>query len=317
MSFVDVHDIEQDLLRDVCEAIKFFDGERGNISTFVESVLSNRSKNYLRNRFTTKRGGNIFFEPFEESDALGRRMADPNNDPRQELMKKIDLELAEKSLSLFQLQLYIFLKRHSMADIANFLKIPYASLHFEAQKIRECIKHAINSQKTLGNGEYRYWKGAGMKNLSVLETMSAKEISALEVGDLMELNEQIVNLNAHVKEMREKLDDGLNLRFAESVKSNLRSDGKDTGTTRFFDGAFQIVAEVPKKIAWDNEQMEELVKRIPEERRKSLVKITYSIEERKYSALPHEYQELFKEARTITPRKTKFQITSVTLDTII
>jgi nitrate reductase assembly molybdenum cofactor insertion protein NarJ len=54
--------------------------------------------------------------------------------------------------------------------------------------------------------------------------------------------------------------------------------------------------------------MEELIKRIPEERRKDIVKITYAIEERKYSALPHEYQELFREARTITPGKTRYQI---------
>jgi hypothetical protein len=138
--------------------------------------------------------------------------------------------------------------------------------------------------------------------------MSAKEISVLEINDLMELNEQIVNLNTHAKELKEKLDDGLNLRFSEAVKNNLRSENKDTGTTRFFDGAFQIVAEVPKKVTWDNEKMEELVKRIPEDRRKSFVKVVYSIEERKYSALPHEYRELFKEARTITPGKTRFQI---------
>jgi hypothetical protein len=54
--------------------------------------------------------------------------------------------------------------------------------------------------------------------------------------------------------------------------------------------------------------MEELVKRIPDERRKDIVKISYSIEERKYSTLPSEYQELFREARTVTPGKTKFQI---------
>jgi hypothetical protein len=38
------------------------------------------------------------------------------------------------------------------------------------------------------------------------------------------------------------------------------------------------------------------------------VKISYAIAERKYSALPFEYQELFKEASTVTPGKTNFQI---------
>jgi endonuclease III len=153
-----------------------------------------------------------------------------------------------------------------------------------------------------------FFSGVNMKNLSILETSSAKEISALEVHDLMDLSDQVAKLLNHAKELKEKLEDGLNLRFSEAVKNNLRSENKDTGTTRFFDGAFQIVAEVPKKVSWDAEKMEELIKRIPDERRKDIVKISYSIEERRYSTLPFEYQELFREARTVTPGKTKFQI---------
>jgi DNA-directed RNA polymerase specialized sigma24 family protein len=309
MNFVDVHDIEQDLFYEICKAIKFWDEKRGSISAFIESVLSNRSKNYLRNHFTMKHGGNIFFETFEESDDLMKRIGDMNNDPKEDLLKKIDLMRAEKSLSLLQLQIYIFLKDYSITEIAKILNMPYASLHFEIRKILEGIRYAINSQKTPCNCEYRYWKGTNMKNLSILETLSAKEISALEVHDLMDLNDQVAKLISHTKELKEKLDDGLNLRFSEAVKNNLRSENKDTGTTRFFDGAFQIIAEVPKKVTWDAEKMEELVKRIPDDRRKDIVKISYSIEERKYSALPFEYQELFREARTITPGKTKFQIT--------
>jgi endonuclease III len=147
-----------------------------------------------------------------------------------------------------------------------------------------------------------------MKNLSILETSTAKKISQLEVYDLMDLSNQLTKLTSHAKELKEKLEDGLNLKFSEAVKNSLRSENKDTGTTRFFDGAFQITAEVPKKVTWDQEKMEELLKRVPDERRKAMVKITYAIEERKYSELPHEYQELFREARTITPGKTKFQI---------
>jgi DNA-directed RNA polymerase specialized sigma24 family protein len=308
MNFVDVHDIEQDLFYEICKAIKFWDEKRGNISTFIESVLSNRSKNYLRNHFTMKHGGNIFFETFEESDDLVGRISDMNNDPKEDLLRRIDLTRAEESLSLLQLQIYIFFKNHSITEIAKILNMPYASLHFEIRKILEEIRYAINSQKTVGNGEYKYWKGVAMKNLSILETLSAKEISALEVYDLMDLSDQVAKLVNHTKELKEKLEDGLNLRFSEAVKNNLRSENKDTGTIRFFDGVFQIVAEVPKKVTWDAEKMEELIKRIPDERRKDIVKISYSIEERKYSALPCEYQELFREARTITPGKTKFQI---------
>lgn len=55
--------------------------------------------------------------------------------------------------------------------------------------------------------------------------------------------------------------------------------------------------------------MESIIKQISEEKRRELVKITYAVDERKYSALSPEHQALFKDARTVTPGKTRFQIT--------
>jgi hypothetical protein len=192
-----------------------------------------------------------------------------------------------------------------MQDISRILNVNRATLYARFKVILKIVERSRNwhrSNRFLNSGGY-------MSNLSIIETLSAKEIGALDVHDLMDLYEQVTKLTNHAKELKEKLDDGLNLRFSESVKNSLRKENKDTGTTRFFDGAFQIVADVPKKVTWDNEKMEKLVKYISNEQRKSFVKVVYSIEERKYSALPYEYQELFKEARTITPGKTKFQIT--------
>ena len=147
-----------------------------------------------------------------------------------------------------------------------------------------------------------------MKNLSTIETSTTKELSELPVHDLADLNEQVVKLVSHAKELKEKLDDALNLRFAETIRNNLHSEHKYTGTTKFVDGGFQIVAEVPKKVTWDAEQMEKILKAIPEDKRKAIVKVTYTIEERKYSALPIEYQQMFIPARTVTPGKIRLKI---------
>lgn len=83
---------------------------------------------------------------------------------------------------------------------------------------------------------------------------------------------------------------------------------KNTSTTKFVDSGFQIVAEVPKKVTWNAEQMEQIVKNMPEDKRKAIVKISYAIDERKYANLPPEYQQMFIPARTVTPGKTRFQI---------
>ena len=146
------------------------------------------------------------------------------------------------------------------------------------------------------------------KNLSVIETMDVKELSQLRTYDLADLHEQVSKLMSHAKELKEKFDDALELRFSETIKNNLRNENRDTGTTKFLENGFQITAEVPKKVNWDSEKIGEIIKTISEEKRKAIIKTTHVIDERKYAQLSPEDKELFVEARTVTPGKIKFQI---------
>ena len=50
------------------------------------------------------------------------------------------------------------------------------------------------------------------------------------------------------------------------------------------------------------------IKNISEEKRKAIIKTTHVIDERKYVQLSPEDKQLFADARTITPGKTKFKI---------
>jgi DNA-directed RNA polymerase specialized sigma24 family protein len=297
MNFADIADIEQDLFCDLCKAMECYDSARGDINAFLEGVLRKRVKMYVRAAFAKKSGKGVYFELFND-DYHGE--IDNRADA---LTDRIDLSNAANRLSRVQFQMYTLLKNHTAADVARFLKLPYSSLHLKMRKIHEKIRRVMESPNVLA-----IERGVNMKDLSLLETLNAKEISALDASDLMDLSLQVAELSAGIKQIKEKLEDGLNLKFLEAVKNSLRRENKDTGTTKFYDGAFQIVAEVPKKVSWDTEKMEELIKRIPEDARKMFVKVSYVIEERKYSALPYEYQELFREARTITPGKIRFQI---------
>lgn len=308
---VDTEDIEQELFCELLKNMKSFDKTKGNISAFAEHILSKRYKNYLRDNFTLKRAGAMSLESIEYREEIGKIIADPMDNLEERIILQLDIARSISRLPIFHMQVCNLLKSHSVSEIAGLLKRPYASLHFEIKKMRRELKEILEgSQKKYGNGEYTYLKGNSMKNISILETLSAKEISALATADLMDLNDQITNLNNQVKEMKQKLDDGLNLRFSETAKDNLRSEGKDTGTARFMDGGFQIIAETPKKVTWDSEKMEAIAMHIPEEKRRDLIKITYAVDERKYLSLPPEWQVVFKEARTVTPGKTRYQITT-------
>jgi DNA-directed RNA polymerase specialized sigma24 family protein len=298
MNFSDMADVRQDLLCDLCKAMEHYDATRGNRNAFLEGVLRRCVKMYVRAAFTKKRGKGTHFELFND-DYCGKA----DDKWANVLMDRIDLSNAANRLSPEQFQIYTLLKNYSAANAARLLKLPYSSLYLQMQKIHKKIKRAMDSPNILV-----IEKGANMKDLSLLERLSAKEISELDTGDLMDLSARVAELSVNIKKAKEKLEDAMDLKFRDSVRTGLQMASKDTGTTRFFDGAFQIIAEIPKKVTWDTEKMEKLIKRIPDERRKDIVKISYAIEERKYSALPREYQELFQEARTVTPGKPKFQI---------
>src|SRR5690606_1229147 len=76
---------------------------------------------------------------------------------------------------------------------------------------------------------------------------------------------------------------------------------KDTGTVRFEDGAVTVIAELPKRVDWDQAQLADLVERIsaagddPAE----YVDVSFKVPERKYTAWPGSTRQSFAPARTV------------------
>ncbi|MDR0753356.1 MAG: hypothetical protein LBE95_01675 [Holosporaceae bacterium] len=298
MYFMDAEDIRQELLCELIASAKNYDQSKGDLLSFANTVLQRKYFTLLEKYNRIKRTAE--FPTAKYSDNY------QNSCVLDEAAATIDMARLVSKLPCRYREIINLYLNHSISEILGITGRHRSSVYADIKRAKHILRSiCLWDEELLAHNFYNV---GGYMNLSILETLNAKEISQLNVSDLMDLNDQVAKLISHTKELKEKLEDGLNLRFSEAVKNNLRSENKDTGTTRFFDGAFQIVAEVPKKVTWDAEKMEELVKRIPDDRRKDIVKISYSIEERKYSALPHEYQELFREARTVTPGKTKFQI---------
>lgn len=285
-------DIEQELMCRIIASEANFDRSKGSVMHFVSSVLHNAGVDLIRAQNRAKRSGNLI--PYiDQIYCNGNAL--------------LELKLSElvKQLPHKYRLMYRLLSTSTIAEIARIIGSSRTTVTREIKRLANCLFHYNNFE----NDKFVYlWRKFRMKNLSTIETSTTKELSELPVHDLADLNEQVVKLVSHAKELKEKLDDAINLRFAETIRNNLHSEHKDTGTTKFVDGGFQIVAEVPKKVTWDAEQMEKILKAIPEDKRKAIVKVTYTIEERKYSNLPIEYQRMFIPARTVTPGKIRFKI---------
>ena len=86
---------------------------------------------------------------------------------------------------------------------------------------------------------------------------------------------------------------------------------RDTGSVRFTDGDVTVVADLAKKVEWDQERLAAVVDRIraagddPGE----YVDVTYKVPERAYTAWPEHIRTAFTAARTVRTGKPSFKLT--------
>lgn len=109
----------------------------------------------------------------------------------------------------------------------------------------------------------------------------------------------------------EHLAAALDARYREQVKSSLRAEQKDTGTVRFSDGNFLVIADTPKKVVWDQAKLREAFDALSDEEARHYAKVTIEIEEKKFSAAPPAVQKIFEPAREVRPGKTKIRLQRV------
>ena len=124
---------------------------------------------------------------------------------------------------------------------------------------------------------------------------------------LQEEAEQTVRL---AKMQKDWLDGVLTRRYA-NLATELRSrEGKDTGTVRFDDGDITVVADLPKKVEWDQSLLTAIVERIrasgddPSE----YIETAFKVPERKYGAWPAHIRTAFEAARTVKTGKPTFML---------
>lgn len=145
-----------------------------------------------------------------------------------------------------------------------------------------------------------------------------KSLVHLPVGNMANLSAETMALLQgeanealrHAKMMKDWLEGTIALRYAGRAQDQRQSVGKDTGTVRFNDDNVTVVADLPKKVVWDQTTLSDLVEHIkgdgddPTE----YVDITFKVSERKYNAWPNHLKSAFQDARTVRTGKESFKL---------
>ena len=92
-----------------------------------------------------------------------------------------------------------------------------------------------------------------------IRSMPIGEIAALPGIHLALLQEDAEAALAAARTLKDWLEGAIALRYADRAAELRREQGKDTGTARFADGDVVVVADLLKKVEWDQAQLAALV----------------------------------------------------------
>ncbi len=137
--------------------------------------------------------------------------------------------------------------------------------------------------------------------LGDLRTMQIAAIVALPPEQLALLQDAASEALRSAKATSDWLEGAIALKYADRAVMARMEASKDTGTVRFEDGAVTVIAELPKRVDWDQAHLADLVERIsaagddPTE----YVDVSFKVPERKYAAWPESIRQSFAPARTV------------------
>jgi len=147
--------------------------------------------------------------------------------------------------------------------------------------------------------------------LDQLDGMAVQQVADLPVEQLAMLLEDVAAEKARVKRLDDRLHAAMKQRFGEPADTARQRAGKMTGTVRLDVDGHEVIADLPKKVTWDQAKLSHAVATLrndwnedPAEYVETIVKVS----ETKFNSWPSAIADLFKPARTVGVGKPTFDI---------
>lgn len=143
-----------------------------------------------------------------------------------------------------------------------------------------------------------------------LPGLGLQDIAQLPVELLAILQRETEEALRRAKVAKARLDAALTVRYATRAAEERQARRKDTGTVRFDDGDFTVVADLPKRVDWDQDRLGKIVERIrgSGDDPAQYVEIAIKVPERKYAAWPDNIRAVFEPARTVRTSALKVEL---------
>jgi hypothetical protein len=146
--------------------------------------------------------------------------------------------------------------------------------------------------------------------LDALVRLPMGEIVALPPTELARLQKKAEDALRKAKLTVAWLDGALSQKYAEQAKAARANAGKDFGVARITDDGITIVADLGKKVEWDESQLSDLMERIAAdgENPRDYIEVSLRVSERKYASWPPYIRKAFEPARTVSAGRETFEL---------
>ena len=140
--------------------------------------------------------------------------------------------------------------------------------------------------------------------LDTVHMMPVGDVIALPSDHLALLQADARDALEAAKRLQDWIQAAIRLRYEQRAIAARGAAGKDVGTVRFEDGPVIVVADLPKRVDWDQPRLAQLVESIRAggENPGDYVEVSFKVAERAYAAWPASIRAAFEPARTVRRR---------------
>ena len=121
----------------------------------------------------------------------------------------------------------------------------------------------------------------------------------MESRELFERREELKHVIGEMRIEHKDVEEQLSDTFLPVAKDVLRANGKDFGTAQITEGNQRLKVTVGKKVTWDQDGLRDTLNNMSPENAQHYGKLTFAVEERKFTAAPPAIKDELEGCRTV------------------
>ena len=98
-------------------------------------------------------------------------------------------------------------------------------------------------------------RDGNMPTFDDLDRLSIGEIADMPPALLLALQEEAAAETARVKRLKDRFEAALAQRYSAATEAERSAQGKASGTVRIEDAGVVVIADLPKKVTWDQDRL--------------------------------------------------------------